>query len=276
MINFPNVPDHLHKIFLSIGIFIIGFSIYSLLFPTIDISRKHDLENQLIKSNDELSNKHIKAHEKRLEIIKTSELTAHEYNVDNPFQMNGDTLKTIREFDKSKTDTIIKITLQPLINDLDIIVKQEIYQIEKKSQIETLISKQGYIDDYEVIGMFILLVFGMFLFITGLNQWDDDPSKKEPNLTEKPIINYEKYCQSCARNFTYLLKRGKTKKGKQSKLFCSECYSDGKFTEYLTAEIFQEYKTKTLNSRNRRDRKRMKRRFNYLQRWKEDEFENLF
>lgn len=275
MITIPSLPDSINKLFLSLALILIGFGFYSIYFPSKDHKWKQELEKRKMDIVNEQYATLNQIKKKNHEIVLVSRRVSRQNNVPSPFELVNDSLIEAREFNTTRIDSIIQDSLFAYMSDRSILSRKYSQSFQKQMYTQELIYG---VDDYafeNVTGAVACIVLGFFFLYTGLKGWYEDESKIEIVPGTKPIKNYSLFCQSCARNFTYFLKRGTTKKGKRSKLFCSDCYSNGEFTDFMSEDRIQEYKSENLRGRKRKERKRIKQRFDSLIRWKKDQFEAI-
>lgn len=213
MIPTPTPPtDSLYKFMAISGIILMivfGFFIFSAL---------HSDQERCIKYNEEVALLNIQR-----DIIK-GEL---EYSIRHDPQFDSTHLS------KEEVKNYI----------LGYVQKNELFK-KKASEIKIknaeMASKLATIEEYRKLysseqwSYYFFLYTGEIIAIIGFILWYSKVQKPIDVLEKQKLLKEERWeenCQSCYKTFFFSYERGKEEDGSVNKLFCVECYKDGKYTE---------------------------------------------
>lgn len=276
MFNIPSIPDSLQKIIIAFGLVLMASCSYLLFAPSeLKENREREHQKNVLNTFEKQGEVFLEQKQIELTLLKVSAKLSEKYNVQNPIQQKENSISYTSLIDSNSNNELVEDSIHYYWDKLEVLKFKGEQLANQMKLIKSNRKNYSEIESISSFGFLFGILAGALLFLMGIYRWEVNPKEKVPP-GEKPIIDYENFCHSCARNFTYFLERGTDNNGEESKLFCSDCFKEGKFTDYLTDKNFKAYKTRILKSRKfGRDRSRIKQQFKSLIRWKTDEFEKL-
>ena len=270
--NIPNIPDNLHKAIFVIGLALIGFAYYkydlNMIFLENEAKKVNKLSEDVYFQKSKVQN--IQNNFQILCWVESNKLNVDNF-CDNDKKGN---LQFYRIIKGNKN----QLRVSDSLNKVWLKIGKERESCEMLSdKLEFATNDLKYFSDLNKeanIFNIILGFFGCLLSFIGLGRWWKIQSIQdkiiESQLPQSPKF---RYCQSCGRNFSFRITYGRNSDNSLSELFCSDCYQNGDFTNYINEDSFKALKVgKIQNSKNKRDREKVKDRFDNLIRWNIDDY----
>lgn len=266
-----NIPDKISKLFVLIGVILIGYSFYDNDNSEKNYFTKIDKLNELKDSSAVCG---LISKEKMENIKLVSENLSIKYDVKDPIVENGDSTITFRR-------TLVGNEQQILVSDSinKLWEKYKYFKFREKLMDEKITRYSAVLKDEKALNKSyhdangVLQKAGFILFFIGLFIWVIDSPDGEKdilvNLQDKLYSN----CQSCGKKFTSSRKYGKEIDSSNNLAFCEDCYNEGKFTNSeLTKEEFIEKANEEIKNKNWLAKWILKNRFKNLERWNRNQY----
>jgi hypothetical protein len=266
--NLPIIPNSYNKVIIAIGLLLFYFSVSDLSNSTLVVMHSTDpidsMQNELFKSYAENMFLFNKVRQARHTLYKDSllrnkdtseviDVTGMIYSI-NPTSLNDSLLAWTNQLNQSLL--YYKILNDRYVNTLSIFNKNK-----------PLYRMRPNID-------FSFVYISVFLICAGLTLLVLDEAAKRRLKIRKLLTTLSPYrnCQSCGRQFNSVVVNGKNSDDTLNKGFCSDCYSNGVFTdENLTKEIALSQAINETKPDNKTKR-RLAKRFAMLERWSENHY----
>ena len=266
-----NIPDKVYKLFVLLGLILIGYSSYYDDSVEKNYFLKIDQFN-VLKDSAKFESFIIDNEVK--ELIKFSENISVKYGIKNPVSNNDSTIYFTRTLSGEKIEVLVSDTINShwliYLNrkfKLELLSKKIDTFSERLNDEERL--KNQYFEYYSN-----LRITGIILFSIGILLWFVDTP--HPLEKDKLVNQNEKlypYCQSCGKEFSSVRNYGSDKEGGHNFAFCSECFTGGGFTNpELTKEEFLKDALKSIKNKNWFSRKTLAMRFENLERWNKNKY----
>jgi hypothetical protein len=272
--NIPNIPDNLHKALFVIGLILVGFAYYKYDQNIIAIENEAKHVNKL--SEDEYFQK-MKVVNLESEFQILCWIEAKKLNIENFcekdkdgdlqfYQIIGGSNEVLRVSDS------LSIIWHNIENEREasdnLTDKFEFATDDLKDFVELTYEANDFNRALGLLG-------GLLAFI-GLSRWWKIQNIQDKIVeAELPASPKFKHCQSCGRNFSFRVKHGTNKDSSLSDLFCSDCYQQSEFTSFLDEDSFKILKeNKIKNCETKREKARIKARFEKLIRWNINDYES--
>jgi hypothetical protein len=230
MINLPSVPDNTGKYLMLMGIAVIGLFAFSL----NDNSEERKILAANVKSlEDSLKIQKIQQNYIQKRLIRISNVLSKKYNTNNPIRSRDSMII----FDQILIGDKAALYVNDSISKL--------WENYKETQLKTLMideKRQINVDSLDaykkknkdkLIGLIALYILGFIVLLWALTIFFPQ-DKIRKRLLESQLLKEEKYyrfCQSCGKIFSLLLKKSRNSDGTINNAFCVNCYDSGKFTE---------------------------------------------
>ncbi len=271
--SFPSIPDNVYKFLLFVGLVIIGYSYIEDIRFTDYYNNKIALYSNDIDSFN-IETKKIAHQSKR--ILEKAAIIGIRNKIESPITPTdtGITFRLIETMKLQKKevgDSVYKIWREFKEKDFELDIFRQKLEDKKNVLLETQKEwKSRHITNiFFFFGGFALLFLG---FIGMQRHQEVQEELLQRQLLEKP--KFYLFCQSCGKNFTAILKKGKNLDGSENHAFCNKCYDNGVFIEEnLTYEEFViRANTELDKNRNWLKKRRLSNRFKSLERWTKDEY----
>lgn len=263
------IPDSIPKLFVFIGLFLIGYSFYQSDINSNKLDVKFE-KNSKLQDTLDLQKLILKRKIKLLE--EKSAYLSRKYSVENPISVNDSIMSFYRNFNGNRADILVLDSIQKSWDDystmnfkVDLTI-QKIQNANKNTslKIKTFNYEEEYLQELKTIG-FVLFFIGIF-------GWTNLENKKSRKIKEKLEQSY-KFCQSCGEKFSSMVKFGTEKDKELNKVFCIKCYKKGKFTNPdLTKQDFKIIYEKKIKDIGLFRKQILRGRFYELERWKNDNY----
>lgn len=267
-----NIPDKFYKLFVLIGILLVGYSYYQMDREERIYFEKIDGYN---KVQDSLAIAVFIRNYKLNEIKRKADRISETYCVDNPLVEMDSILKFSKKLNGTKEELLVSDSIDVLWENfqvhkfkIELLKKRE--EIESKQLEDAKKLKSSYFKIYKVLqeSGFYLLFIGMFLWVID-QPWINAKSKESKKQFEKIYS----FCQSCGMKFSPIRAYGTEKNKDSNYSFCKNCFKDGKFTnKELTHEEVITSARETTKHKNWFYRKLLGNRLSKLERWKQNEY----
>ena len=228
--NIPLIPDKFYKLLVYLGI---GLIIYAW------VSRQNDYqvyEKKRIEFNVEI--KKIENQSKYLDlelkdIYSEADYLSKKNAIKNPLSITDTSYKFSQVLignyiEKNVSDSIMKLLSKYDQKNKEFRLKNDELLI-KKYELEEL---KGSLVEIETFSMQMMVIGSILAFIGSFlwfaYEFNENEILRRQNL-DKP--SFSSYCQSCGKYFNSMIRYGTEDNGQKNYHFCSNCYSNGCFTE---------------------------------------------
>lgn len=262
-----NLPDKFYKVLILIGVIICAFGYVENDKIETKLNEKLIQKNRVIDSI-EIEKLKFKLYENRL--LDYSQTITTRNKITNPLKINDSIIRFNRIYEgtqiEKKINDSIKFRLDKYYDEYNKIevLNKKAKQLDDNFDIDYSIYKS------KLTNLRTFIIVGAILFLMGLFVW----MFEEKLANDQIKLNSEKRyscCQSCGKAFSSVRSYGKEVDNSINFAFCSDCFTNGKFTnENLTKEdIYGEIDNSNLT---KKEVNKIKRSIPKLDRWKNNEY----
>lgn len=260
-----NIPDKIPKLFVLLGILMMGFSYFN--HDQIEKNYFNKID-QYSNSNDSTQIGFIILKNEEEKIKKSSENLSLQYDVVNPISKKDSSIVFTRIIRGKENEMLVSDSINTLWTNYsnkkfrqEILIKKDELLGEKLKEEKSL--RETYDDQNDQLRM-----IGYIFFIMGFIGWLFDEPDSEKKIIIKQNDKLYEFCQSCGKIFSSMRKYGTEVDNSPNYAFCIECYEQGKFTNpLLTKEEFLASRMEVHKKRNWLVKKIIKNRIGNLERW---------
>jgi len=243
------IPDKIHKLLVSLGIILIGYSEIRYTDSINDWKKEYQMNISLRDSFD-------------LEKI----------SMDFELEKMKNSHDLLNKISNKSNNKISEVYIDSL--------NSKLFSLKKKNTINTKIL-ESFLEKSKTLQENLFFInnkykylqnIGFFLFCFGILIWMIDDTKESISLTKQNEKLYS-WCQSCGKNFSPIIKYGTNKDSSDNYSFCDTCYTDGKFNNpNLTKDEFMELVQSEISHKSWWSKKILISRFHKLARWNENKY----
>lgn len=240
---FPSIPDKFYKLLILLGVFLIGFSYYTIKENEKNYFKKVDIYDNIVS---ELKIMELEIEEEKKKLIEYDDDISIKYNVKKSIKLkeNGDIIFTYAVLGEKNNLIASNLMTIKWGNYEAKNFKFKILNQKRKNYADLLTTEEKSKNNLEnECGAFIF--GGIILFLLGMIAWlsEDLIENRNNEFNKNKKINERFYsnCQSCGMKFSSVRKYGTNKDETFSNAFCEDCFENGEFKESeLTLEQVKE------------------------------------